>query len=241
MVERTIAAIAVIALLLAGNSVSRGADLSISPQYAPATVAPVPYSWTGIYLGLNGAYGYGQFTPMSLFSSDYSAFNFDANGWLGGFTAGAQIQAGHTVMGLEADVDWANIAGSSKGNVFFNGAPIGTATLSSTISSVSTARARVGYALDNWLIFGTGGLAVTNQVSNLTGPVGFLCGTGAFNSPPCSSLSQLHLGLSAGAGLEYGISQNLSAKGEWIWIGAGAGNTLKENLLRAGLNWRFGM
>ena len=49
------------------------------------------------------------------------------------------------------------------------------------------------------------------------------------------------LGLAAGAGLEYGITQNLSAKGEWIWIGAGAGNTLKDNLLRVGLNWRFGM
>jgi opacity protein-like surface antigen len=47
--------------------------------------------------------------------------------------------------------------------------------------------------------------------------------------------------LAAGAGIEYGITQNLSAKGEWIWIGAGAGNTLKDNLLRAGLNWRFGM
>jgi opacity protein-like surface antigen len=47
--------------------------------------------------------------------------------------------------------------------------------------------------------------------------------------------------LAAGAGLEYGITQNLSAKGEWIWIGAGAGNTLKDNLLRLGLNWRFGM
>ena len=56
-----------------------------------------------------------------------------------------------------------------------------------------------------------------------------------------SSPATLHLGLAAGAGIEYGITQNLSAKGEWIWIGAGAGNTLKDNLLRAGLNWRFGM
>ena len=72
-------------------------------------------------------------------------------------------------------------------------------------------------------------------------PIGFVCGTGAFNSPPCSSLAELHLGLSAGAGVEYGITQNLSAKGEWIWVGAGAGNTLKENMLRLGLNWRFGM
>jgi opacity protein-like surface antigen len=47
--------------------------------------------------------------------------------------------------------------------------------------------------------------------------------------------------LAAGGGLEYGITQNLSAKGEWIWVGASALNTLKENMLRVGLNYRFGM
>ena len=29
-------------------------------------------------------------------------------------TAGAQIQAGHTVLGLEADIDWANITVPGK-------------------------------------------------------------------------------------------------------------------------------
>ena len=222
---------------------AHAADLSVAPAYvSPPVVAPVPvYTWTGVYVGVNGGYGFGQSTPMSLFSDTFSAFSYNANGWLGGGTVGAQLQNGHTVLGLEADIDWANIKGSSSGTVNFNGAPIGTATLSSTLSSISTARARAGYAYDNWLFFVTGGLAMTNQTSNLSGPIGFACGTGAFNSPPCSSLSELHIGLVAGAGIEYGITQNLSAKGEWIWVVAGAGNTLKENMLRAGINWRFGM
>ena len=38
------------------------------------------------------------------------------------------------------------------------------------------------------------------------------------------------------ADVEYGITHDLSVKGEWIWVGAGAGNTLKENILRLGLN-----
>lgn len=223
-------------------SFAYAADLPPEPTYkAPVVpVAPV-YNWTGIYLGLNGGYGFGTATPMSLYSDTFSAFDYNANGWLGGVTAGAQIQNAHTVLGLEADIDWAHITGSSSGTISFNGAPIGTATLSSTVSSVSTARARVGYALDNWLLFITGGLAITNESSSLTGPVGFACGTGAANNPPCSSPSDLHLGLAAGAGFEYGITPNLSAKGEWIWVGAGAANTLKENMLRAGINWRFGM
>ena len=214
----------------------------LPPPYQAPIVAPVPvYNWTGIYVGINGGYGFGQATPMSLYTDSFSAFNYNANGWLAGATAGAQIQSGHTVIGIEADIDWANITGSGTGPILFNGAQIGTATLSSTLSSVSTLRTRVGYAADNWLFYVTGGLAVTNEASNLTSSVGFVCGTGAATNPPCASPTNLHPGLAAGAGVEYGITPNLSAKGEWIWVGAGALNTLKENMVRAGVNWRFGM
>jgi outer membrane immunogenic protein len=229
-----LAVTAAVAALAWGSAFA--ADLPTEPVYKAPPPVPM-YTWTGIYLGLNGGYGFGQQTPMSLYSDSFSAFNYNANGWLGGLTAGAQLQAGHTVMGFEADIDWANISGSGHGSVFNNGAFVSQATISSTLSSISTARARIGYAYENILFYGTGGLAVTNQSSTLTA-IG--CGTGG-NNPPCSAPTNLHIGLAAGAGLEYGITQSVSVKGEWIWVGAGAGNTLKENMLRAGLNWRFGM
>jgi hypothetical protein len=37
------------------------------------------------------------------------------------------------------------------------------------------------------------------------------------------------------------LNKSGSKRAGWIWVGAGAGNTLKENMLRAGVNWRFGM
>jgi outer membrane immunogenic protein len=238
--QAAVVAAAVMTTALAAHA----ADLPMAPSYQPAA-APVAqriYSWTGIYLGLNGGYTFGQSTPMSLFSNDYTAFNYNANGWLGGLTAGAQIQSGQTVIGVEGDIDWANISGSSRGPIFLNGNNIGTATLSSTVNSISTLRTRIGYAISNWLIYGTGGIAVTNEQSTLTGAT-FICGApNAFGSnPPCTSLSNLHLGLAAGAGVEYGVTENLSVKAEYIWVGAGAVNTLKENMLRVGANWRFGM
>jgi outer membrane immunogenic protein len=241
--NRVIAVAAGLVVLTAVQAV-KAADLPSAPPYqAPAMVpvAPPVYNWTGIYIGLNGGYSFGQVTPMSLYSTGFTAFDFNANGFLGGATVGAQIQNGHTVLGLEGDIDWTNASGSSNGNIFYNGAKRGTATLSSDISAISTLRARVGYAADNWLFYGTGGVAVTNESSALTGAVGFVCGDGAFNDPPCSSLSNLHLGLSAGAGVEYGLTPNLSTKLEYMWVGAGALNTLKENMIRVGLNWRFGM
>lgn len=227
------------AALLCGYA--QAADLPYRAPPAPV-VAPAPvYNWTGIYFGVNGGYGFGKSTPMSLYNDNFTAFDYDASGWLGGITLGAQIQSGRTVIGVEADIDWTNISGSSTGPIYFNGSQIGTATLSSSVTSISTVRTRVGYAADNWLFYGTGGLAVTRETSNLTGSIGFVCGTGAVNSPPCNSPSGLHVGLAAGAGVEVGITPNLSAKAEWIWVGAGAIDTLKENMLKAGLNWRFGM
>ena len=230
------------AVLLTISLAAHAADLPMAPVYqpaaAPAAVQQV-YNWTGIYLGLNGGYTIGQATPMSLFSDNFTAFNYDASGFLGGLTAGAQIQSGRTVIGLEADIDWSNITGSGRGTILNNSVLVGTATLSSTVNSISTLRTRIGYANDNWLYFLTGGIAVTNEASTFTGAT-FVCGSGGL-TPPCTSPTDLHLGLAAGAGVEYGITQNLSAKAEYVWVGAGAGNTLRENMLRAGLNWRFGM
>ena len=70
------------------------------------------YNWTGIYLGINGGYTFGKQDPLSLISNNYSAFDYNANGWLFGGTFGAQIQSGHVVIGIEGDIDWTNIKGS---------------------------------------------------------------------------------------------------------------------------------
>jgi outer membrane immunogenic protein len=225
------------ALLALGYTVASAADLP-SRVVSPAVAPPPVYSWTGIYLGANVGYGFGQQTPMSLYSGNFDAFDYNTNGWLAGVTFGAQIQSGRTVLGLEGDIAWTDIDGSSTGPVKLNNLVIGNATLSSKLSSISTLRARVGYAVDNWMLYGTGGVAITKQTSTITSST-FICNTPG--TPSCSSPSDYHLGLAVGAGVEYGITQNLSTKLEYIWVGAGAGNTLRENIVRAGLNWRFGM
>ena len=214
-------------------------DLPVRQAYAPPPIlSPVPvYNWTGIYIGINGGYAFGTQDPLSLISDNYSSFNYTANGWLFGGTFGAQIQSSHVVIGIEADIDWTDISGSGTGPVSFLGTT-GTGTLSSSFTSVSTLRTRVGYAQDNWLIYGTFGLAAVYGSSSFSQGVGVLCNTA--NTPSCNSKSALHAGLAAGGGVEYGFTPNWSAKLEYIWMGAGAGNTMYENMVRAGLNYRFG-
>jgi outer membrane immunogenic protein len=60
---------------------AHGADMTLAPAHQAPVIPAVPvYTWTGIYFGVNGGYGFGQSTPMSLFSDSFSAFNYNANG-----------------------------------------------------------------------------------------------------------------------------------------------------------------
>ena len=232
MLASTTAALA----LLATPLVAQAADLPMQAYKSAPVVAPV-YNWTGIYIGANAGYGMGKQDPLGLISNDFDRFDYTLSGGMIGGTFGAQIQSGHVVLGLEGDIDWTSMSGSGSGSVVKLGVLQGTATIASKVSGIDTLRARVGYAYDNWLFYGTAGVALTNDTSSFTQTVGFVCNNGIV---PCTSKADWHAGVAGGAGIEYGITPNLSTKVEYLWVGAGAGNTLTENIVRAGLNWRFG-
>ena len=157
-------------------------------------------------------------------------------GWFGG-TFGAQIQSGHVVIGIEGDIDWTNIKGSGSGAVSFLGNP-GTATVSSSVSSISTLRTRVGYAPT--IGCSTELPALPRQKPRPLSPKLLDWFAAVLTRPPAlQNLAYTRVSPPA-LGVEYGITPNMSAKFEWVWIGAGAGNTLYENMMRAGLNYRFG-
>jgi outer membrane immunogenic protein len=231
--NRLIVAAAFVAI---GSASAFAADLPMQAYKSAPVVAPV-YNWTGVYVGANAGYALGKQDPLGLFSNDFSAFDYTLRGGLIGGTFGAQIQSGHVVMGLEGDIDWTSMSGSGTGSVTKLGILQGTATIASKVSVIDTLRTRVGYAQDNLLFYGTFGLALTNDTSSFTQTVGFACDNGVV---PCTSKVAWHAGLAAGAGIEYGLTPNLSTKLEYMWVGAGAVNTLRENMVRAGLNWRFG-
>ena len=230
-------AASLVAAVAIGSAGAYAADLPMQHAYAsPVVVAPV-YNWTGIYVGANAGYGFGRQDPLGLFSNDFAPFNYTLNGGMIGGTLGAQIQSGHVVMGLEGDIDWTSMTGTGTGPVVKLGVLQGTATISSKVSIIDTLRTRVGYAQDNWLFYGTVGVALTNDTSSFGQTVGFACNTGTV---ACTSKADWHAGLAAGAGFEYGLTPNLSTKVEYMWVGAGAANTLYENMVRVGVNYRFG-
>ena len=146
-------------------------------------------------------------------------------------------------MGLEADVDWFSLKGSSSAGLCAPlGAPAGVACQTKS-DWLSTALGRAGYAFDRILLFATGGLALANVQLAITSP-------GA-------SVSNVEAGWTVGAGVEYAFADMWTAKIEYLFLdfgkitcqgggaaglctGLGAGSvTLTENVIRGGVNWKF--
>ena len=95
----------------------------------------------------------------------------------------------------------------------------------------------MGYANDNWLYYATGGLALLGAKTTLANASGVAGCGGIF--PSCTPTSR-QAGLALGAGVEYGITQNLSAKLEYLYISAVSLDVSQHSEIRAGLNYRFG-
>ena len=226
-------------MLLATAAVSaNAADLPV--KAAPPPMVAQVYNWTGLYVGVNGGWGWGQQDPLTPLSNRFDRSSFDINGGMVGGTFGAQIQQGYIVLGFEGDLDWANITGNGISTPTIAGiAQPFTLNIASNIRAVGTVRARAGVAMNNWLFYATGGAAFVKSSANGTSIAGVPCGTLGF-LPNCSA-SEWRPGLAAGLGTEWAFTQNWTAKLEYLYIavvGSGA-NTDHINTVRAGINYRF--
>jgi len=142
------------------------------------------------------------------------------------------------LLGFEADLDWADINGRGPVTPTIFGVPSPfTLTAKTNIDWLGTARVRLGWAQENWLFYVTGGLAVTGEKTDLTTATGAGCGT--FGVLPCHG-SDRRVGAAAGLGFEYGFTPNWSAKVEYLYVSAVSLETSHVNMVRAGINYRFG-
>jgi len=229
--------IAVAASVLA--TTARAADLP--PPAAPPPRAPVAYipaapafSWTGFYIGFNAGYAFGQSnwtSPMG------STGWFDVNGPLAGGTIGGNYQIGQIVVGAESDFDWQNVKGTLiGGNCTLPGAV--PASCRSASNWLGTFRARIGFAMDRVLLYATGGGAVANIKASL-------------NTLPWASSTEL--GWASGLGIEVAMTDNWTAKAEYLAVGfqqpsCGLANCFAappvsvkfyESMVRGGVNYKF--
>lgn len=219
--------IAAVIGLLTVTEPAWSADLS-----PPPAAAPVPYSWTGLYIGLNAGYANAKVTETA--SGGGGSGSANVPGGIGGFQIGANYQTGAIVLGVEAD--FAGYMGTKSVTVA-GGAVSGTAQ----IPWIGTLRGRVGYAFDRFLLYATAGGAATELISTVN--------VGAIGS---SSTTNTHGAWTAGGGLEAAVTENLSARVEYLYVDTGNINVaqvgapfvgvtgrMQDNLVRAGVNYRL--
>ena len=209
------------------------ADLPRPAYKAPVYVAPIEFSWTGFYLGLNGGYAWGHSDWNNAVAGNVS---FNVKKYQLGGTFGYNWQAGNFVVGLEGDVDASWADGSTTGGAA--GGPCSGTGCTTRNNWLATGRGRVGYAFDRFLPYITGGAAIGNIKAT------------AANG---GSVDKTKVGWVAGAGVEWAFFTNGSAKAEYLYAdlgkitcdaatcGGGADTeiTYKTNIVRLGVNYRF--
>lgn len=162
--------------------------LASSAYAADIEAPPAPYDWSGLYLGLHAGYLWGD---VNIDEDDEPvAIGGDIDGFVGGALAGFNFELDPVVLGIEADIGWADVDG--------NGVAAPEFDYSYDLNWNAHVRGRAGFAFDRALIFVAGGLAYADLDidQDLEG------GLGAGGS---------YWGWSLGGGIDYAFSD--------AWIG----------------------
>lgn len=240
------------------------ADLGVGPAHSLKD-QPAPVSrplWTGLYFGVNGGYGWGDgkgdLVVLNPSGTPYATgplpYDLDSEGGFAGLQVGYNRQWGGLVFGIEADIQWSGIDGSSVTSFAPpNVSPFNyTATLD--LQWFSTVRGRLGFAWDRTLLYVTAGAAFGEI--DYRGRY-FIPGNAAFGN---LSSEETKTGYVLGAGLEHMLDPRWSLKVEYQFMDLGDGSAngalhfadgrpsgepvrthveTEFHTIRIGLNYRF--
>jgi outer membrane immunogenic protein len=210
------------------------ADMPV--KAAPPVVAPI--SWTGVYVGINGG-GAGMSDPsmsyvdgaINAITPIYVTGSSSASG-IGGFHGGFNYQMPNRwLFGIEGDWDWTNLKSSAApgiicSNLFGMRAQCGGvsiltdhAFLQTQVNWLASVRGRLGYAWNQWMFYGTGGVAFADvgYTGNIfcTGVAPTLCPGGGQTLK--SNASETRVGAVFGAGVEFKPTRNWVFGAEYLY------------------------
>jgi outer membrane immunogenic protein len=215
--------------------------LATAAQAADMT-APATYDWTGFYVGANAGiawnnssldqdvYDLGDRIPGLGNSIDGDQTAFTAGGLLG-----YNYQIDQIVLGVEADINYLGFGDSNKNDVSEIFQADGAYSRTSFEADwFGTIRARLGFAVDNVLIYGTGGAAYGHMEADGKLVVGDNVWKG--------STEATNWGWTVGAGAEYGID-NWSLGLEYLYVDLGDAewdsNVIEDNKFKGSADYAF--
>lgn len=197
------------AALIAFATPSFAADLGKFGATPP--ISPL-YDWSGAYVGLQAGYsknhqdfadrGYGED------EGDYYFLDERVSAFVGGGHAGYNFQRGRFVYGVEGDLEYDSTDNTAE-------FPMEDWGYHAKTGLQGSARVRLGYAFDRSLIYATAGLAI--------GEFSYRAFCDWCDVPSVSgSMSQVHVGWTAGAGWQYALNDRLSVRAEYRYTDFGS-------------------
>jgi outer membrane immunogenic protein len=192
-------------VVLGMSAPASAADLAAGAYTkAPPPAVTTIDSWDGVYIGGNGGWGSSRkcwdFTmPTAVFVAAEGCH--DATGGVAGGQIGYRWQIAAWVFGIEGQGDWADLRGS-------NVSLFAPAFINNTrIDAFGVLTGQVGYAWNNVLWYGKGGVAVTGDRYDSRTAVGNIVASNITN--------QTYWGGAVGTGLEFGFAPSWSVGVEY--------------------------
>jgi outer membrane immunogenic protein len=255
MKMRKVAFVAGVAALLGMSSIAAADGYRRDAiRYAPVSA----YSWSGVYFGIHGGYGWGDadikedlFLAVAGVPLIAATQNHDTNGWLGGVQLGAMKQFGQLVVGAEFSLSGAGINGTGNdcfGLTTLTGGVVGS-TCDTNVNWLLSGLARVGYAQGRWMVYATGGYAVAGVDHSIS--VNIPVGPGIQLNWAKQDVAD---GFAYGGGAEFAFANNvtfgvqylhydLQARGEGLVLGGTLSNGRRDvelDTVTARLSYKWG-
>lgn len=214
-------------LALASAMMMAGPALAADLIVDDVAAAPIAsaYDWSGFYAGVHAGFGSGTIHLESPGLIDADDEDEAANGFLGGVQAGFNVQSGTLVFGIDSSLSLSGIASDED-------AP----GADDTVDWLGSTTGRIGVALDGVLPYVKAGLAYGGGTGDAAGV----------------QVSNTHVGWTAGAGVEFAVTDSVSLFGEYAYtdlgvetytfgapVNADVDVSMQLHTVRAGLNIGF--
>ncbi len=209
---------AVAASALATAASAADMPVPAAPAYTPPVYRPVIYDWTGIYGGAHLGAGLleDQVTTATttLLQPSGTQTRLSPFSVVAGAQAGFNYQIQQVVIGAEGTFTWSNISGTQVTQSLI---PTFSQRSIDTPRWYATATGKIGFAANDFLFYAKGGAAWmgVNYTQTVSG------GGGNVSS---QTITDTRSGYTAGGGIEFGMTENLSARIEYDYLNFGTKN-----------------
>lgn len=192
--------------------------------FSPAQ-AQVEAPWRGFYAGLNGGYAWQSASGRLNTVTDLSGLTL--NGAIIGGQLGYNWQANQFLFGIEGD---ASTRAGGEDTIVANPGTANASNLSADMKYIASVRARLGWAIGNWLLYGTVGWGFGDFKFTADAP-----------AIPFHGKVTLHdNGVVFGGGVEWMVAYGVSVRAEYLRYDLGPGATISTNFPGADGNARVG-